>query len=369
MIKNILSGIFVAIVIIAAVFIVFNIYAKDLVVSRMQSALGVKVGLEKISLNFPLSVELKGLELGSILSAERIKAAINPFGFIAGKVLFDEIRVSGAVVNLEQSSQGKLNLPVFAAGGKGKSPQVFASRIIIQNGIINFTDYKVSPQGFKVSMNKINADIAKAMLAPTSLKIKMDASCEIAGSSTQPLGGLALKGWVDFGPKDMDAVFTIKALEAVYFTPYFGNFLSSKILESATVNLVSQLKAKDNDLNISTDFNLSDLKYAPQDEPGSGELPEFSFSKNALDLFADKNGNLKLNFEIRTKMDRPHVSQEELKKIMLNAAVSALANQNPVDIFEKVGSIIEQASKYGKQMKDIFSGKTSPEAQPADQNQ
>ncbi len=362
MIKNILIALFIAVVIITAIFIVFNIYGKDFIISRMESALGVKVGLDKISLNFPLSIELKGLKLGQSLSAERVSVAVNPLGFIAGKVLLDQIRITGPVINLEQSAQGKLNLPKLGKGNKVKLPQIFASRIVIQKGCVNFTDYKIAPEGFKISLNKINVNAAKVMLPLTSLKTKINASCELNSPDGQVLGRLALNGWVDFVPKDMDAVFTVKDLEAIYFTPYFGDFLSHRKLLSAMVNLTSGLKAKNNELAISNDLNLSNLRYA-QEEPGPGELPEFNLAKNALDLFTDRNGNLKLAFEIKTKLDNPNISQEQLKKVILNAAMQNLASQNPVDIFEKVSSIIEQASKYGKKMKDIFSGKSGPDDQ------
>ncbi|MFA6350165.1 MAG: DUF748 domain-containing protein [Candidatus Omnitrophota bacterium] len=369
MIKNILKALFVAVAIIAAIFVVFNIYAKDFIVGRVENAYGIKVGLEKISLNFPLSVELRGLKLGQALSAGRINVAVNPFGFIAGKILLDKVLIVDPIVAIEQSSQGKLNLPKFSEN-KGKTVQIFASRIIIKNGVVDFTDKKVVPEGFKVVLNKINVDAAKVMLPPTSLKTKFNASCEMDRPDSQVLGKLALNGWVDFGSKDAEAVFTMQGLEATYFTPYFGDFLSSRKLESATVDLVSQLKARNNDLTVNNDFNLSNLKYAQEEDiPGPGELPEFDLTKKTLDLFTDRSGNLKLSFEIKTKLDQPGISQEELKKIMLNAAMKNLANQDPVDIFQKVSSIIEQASKYGKQMKDIFTGKADPDEQVTGQNQ
>ena len=370
MIKNILSALFIAIVIISALFIIFNIYAKDFIVSRMESALGLKVGLEKVSLNFPLSVEFKNLKLGQDLSAERVSVAVNPFGFIAGKVLLDEVFIINPVINLEQSAQGKLNLSKLLKENKGKPMPVFATRIIIQNGTINFTDNKVASYGFRVSMNKINADVGKVMFPVTSLKTEFNISCELDRPQGQALGNLSLNGWLDFGHKSMDATFIIRDLEATYFTPYFGDFLSHRKLESATVNLTSQLKAQDNDLVVNNDLNLSGLKYAAQQEQAPGELPEFNLAKNALDLFTDRSGNLKLNFEIKTKLDHPEVSQEQLKKTILNAAMKNLVNQNPVDLMEKVSSIIQQASKYGKQMKDIFSGKApQQDAQPSDQKQ
>ncbi|MDD5166962.1 MAG: hypothetical protein PHQ57_06210, partial [Candidatus Omnitrophica bacterium] len=79
--------------------------------------------------------------------------------------------------------------------------------------------------------------------------------------------------------------------------------------------------------------------------------------KSTLDFFTDKEGNLNLEFEINTRLDKPAITRAELHKIILNAAKRNLSNQSPQELYEKVSDTVKQFKKFGKELKDIFKNK------------
>ncbi len=336
-----------------AVFVSF--YGPKIIADQIEQNLHMKASLKSIGLEFPYRVTLTNFKIGNLFQTERISFSPSLIGFMAGKIVIGGLEIIDPVVNLEQSSDGKLNLPQLKQAGK--PPKVYLTGITVKNGKFNFTDRVVDPEGLVVRLDKVNANISKVMLPPTSLKANFKFSAEVADKDVKKLGTLSGSGWFDFRAKDMDAVFTIKDLETTYFTPYYGSFLSAKKLLSAKLNLNSVLKAKDNDLDIVSELRLSNLIYAQEQASEEELLPTLNLAKNALDLFTDKQENLSLTFEIKTKMDNPQISNNKLKKIILNAAMKNLASQNPQDVMEKVTNTIKQFKEIGKEMEKIFKNK------------
>lgn len=348
---------------VAIIFIVFalanialSVFAKQIVVKQIEQSLKLTATLDKISVAFPLSVKLSKLSIGELFKADEVSVSPSILGFFAGKIVLNRVTLVNPVVNLEQSGTGSLNLPKLEQKGPKKQPPVYLTGLIVRNGKIVFTDRKIDASGFKVILARINARVSKAMLPPTSLKADFKISADALSADSRKLGSGTFAGWIDFGPKDMDAALDIKDLDLVYFAPYYGDFISHKKVLSARLNVNTTFKSKDNDLNIATDFKLSNLVYAQEEQIG-GELPEIDLAKNALDFFTDSKGNLRLEFEINTQLDHPNLSPEQLKKTILKAAARNLANQSPAELIQKVNDNIEQFKAIGKTLKDIFKGK------------
>lgn len=200
-------------------------------------------------------------------------------------------------------------------------------------------------------LDKLNIKISKVSLPITSLATDFSLSAELVNSCVLPFGNIELNGRLDYQTRDLDARLKVKDLDIVNFAPYYGNFISNKKLSSALLNLNSTFKARNNDLQIASEFNLSNLVY----EKAEIEKPELAtVVKDALDLFTDQNGNLRLEFNIDTKLDNPNLSPEKIKKIILKAAMKNLANQSPEQMVNKVANIIDKYREIGKGLKKIF---------------
>ncbi|MCK9603213.1 MAG: DUF748 domain-containing protein [Candidatus Omnitrophica bacterium] len=352
-IKILVGVLAVILVLFFALSIVVSLHGKKFIESRIEQSLKMKVSLGKISLGFPLSVNIKNLELGNIFKADVVSFSPNLLGLMAGKVVLDGVTITRPLINLEQSPEGKLNLPQIAQ--KGKQPPVFLTGLTINNGKLIFTDKKISAEGYKTILEGINLKVSKVMLPPTSLNTRFNLSANFLSPDGKALGSIDTNGWIDFRPKNMDAIFQIKDLEVTHFSPYYGDFISSRKILSGKLNFTSYLKAKNNDLKAECKLLLSGLTYEQQALPeGETKLDLF---KSTLDFFTDKEGNLNLEFEINTRLDKPAITRAELHKIILNAAKRNLSNQSPQELYEKVSDTVKQFKKFGKELKDIFKNK------------
>ncbi len=326
------------------------VYAPRIIEQQIEQNLKLKTSLRKISLSPPFTITLEGLEIGDFASIKKVSLSPNLIGLLFGKVVIHGLNVVEPVINLVQSADGKLNLPVLEQ--KGKPPAVYLTSLRVQNGKVIFTDRKVTPEGFQVVVDKINVKVAKVALPITSLATNFKISAELVNSGGKAFGNIAFGGWLDYLAKDMDAKLEVKDLDVVNLSPYYGNFISSKKLAKAMLDLNSTFKAKNNALEIITNFNLSKIVYEKSEE--QQQQLELNLVQDALDFFTDPEGNLKLEFKIDTALDNPSLSQEKIRKIILKAAAKNLSRQSPEQLVDKVTNAINKYKDLGKELKSIF---------------
>lgn len=339
-------------VIFFALSIAVSLFAKKIVLAQIKRNLKTEASLDSIGLRFPFFIVLNNLKIGSLFAAEKISFYPNLLGILAGKIVLGGLTVVNPVINLEQNSGGSFNLPEF--GQKGKPPPVFITGLRVKNGRFIFGDRKIVPQGYATVVDKIDIGISKVMFPVTSLAAEFKCKAKVVDLHNAVLGDIDFSGWADFIKKDMDAVLKITDLDAAHFYPYYGDFLSNRKLLSARLDFESRIKAKNNDLSAVSRLRLSDLVYAQEQGAEQENVFSFDLTKNALDLFTDKEGNLDLNFTIRTKLDSPKIRITDLKAVVLRAAVDNLSRQDPQDVVNKVGDTVEQFKDFGRQMKEIF---------------
>lgn len=328
--------------------ILVGIYAPKIIESQIQDNLKLKTTLGKVSLSLPFTVTLERLEIGRLANIKKISFSPNLPGLLFGKIIIHGLRITEPVIYLEQSADGKLNLPALEQ--KDKPPAVYLTSFSLQDGKIVFTDRKITPAGFEVTLDKLNIKVGKVSLPITSLAADFNLSARLVDSKGEPFGSFVFAGWLDYLAKDIDAKLEVKDLDVVNFSPYYGNLISNKKLLSASLNLDSTFKAENNQLEIITGFNLSKLVYEETKE----QEPDLGLMKDALDLFCDAEGNLKLEFKINTSLDNPSLSQEQLRKIILKAAMKNLARQSPQQLMDKVAGAIDKYRELGKELKSIF---------------
>lgn len=348
---------------------------KDIAVKQIEKALGKKTTLEKIDFRIPLGVTIKKLEIQGLCNIDEISVSPSILGFFAGKIILNDLRLISPQIYLEQSAEGKFNFipaPTAPAGYSGqevpapapilkenkqKLPEVILTGLVVKDGKITFNDKKISSAGLEIILKNININVSKIKFLPTALRAYFQASANLVSPENSWLGSFDAKGWIDWGKKDMDAKFDVKNFEAAYFYPYTGDFISQRKVISAKVDLASTLKAQNNDLEAACDFNLHNLAYAQVSAEKEITNPFDMFTKNALDLFMDPGGNLKLEFTVDTKLDQPELGGKKLKRIILEAAAKNLLNQDPRDVAAKLEKTVKDFTDFGKQVSDIFKSK------------
>ena len=344
--KNIIFWVIVIIVVVflsSAVFI--SLFGKDILVSTIEKSLSMKTSLDAAIYRPPFAITLYRLRIGDIFLAEEISFSINPAGFLAGKIILDGLVIDRPVITLEQSPEGKLNLPQFQ--GKGKKFNLIPAGVIVKKGKVIFIDKKISPAGFKNILDKINLSILKANFLPTSLRANYRLSAVFTDADSRAIGDLKGEGWFDFRQKDMDGYIEVKGLDASHFQPYYGSFISERKLRSANMNLKADLKSKSNDLAAVCHLELYNLTYEEVAQPQEKQ----NIFSNTLDLFTNEKGQIALDFTLRTRFDRPVFSGSKFKSVMIKAAGKNLANQPPEKIIDRVSNTIEQFKQMFKKPK------------------
>ncbi len=328
--------------------ILITTYAPRIIEQQIERNFKLKASLGSISIRLPFTIILERLEIGDLASIKRVSLSPNLLAWVFGKFVVHGLRIIEPRINLEQSADGKLNLPVLAK--KSNARPIYLTSLNLVDGKIFFTDKKISAVGFQVVINKLNVKVAKVVFPLASLATNFNASAELLSSQGQACGELDFSGRLEYLAKDLDAQLVVKNLDLTGFSVYYGNFISQKKLTSAQLDLVSIFKARNNILKISTKFNLSKLAYAPDQE----QQLDSGIMKSALDLFADPQGNLSLEFDIDTLLDNPALSREQVQKIIFKAASKNLAEQPPQQLIDKVNTLIDQYKGLGKELKAIF---------------
>jgi len=346
--------IFIIVVILALFFLAASIgigvFAPKIIESQIEQNLKVKASLSKVTLSAPFTVNLERLEIGDLASIKKISLSPNLIALLFGKIVIHGLNIVDPVINIIQSSDGKLNLPVLEQ--KGKPPAVYLTSLNVKNGKIIFTDRKVTSDGLKFIVNKLNIKVAKVSMPITSLATNFNISAELINAKGNAFGNIVFGGWLDYLERDMDAELEIKNLDIANFAPYYGNFISNKPISSAMMNLNSTFKSSHNALEIITDLNLSKIVYekTETEEP----QPVFDLVNKTLDIFTDADGSLRLQFKIDTQMDKPSLTKEKIMNIILKAAMKNLASQSPQQLVDKVADVIDKYKDIGKELKSIF---------------
>jgi uncharacterized protein involved in outer membrane biogenesis len=339
--------------------ILIGIYAPKVVEQQIEQNLKLKASLGKIGLSLPFTVTLERLEIGNLASIKKISLTPDLIALLFGKIVIHGLHIVEPVINLEQSADGKLNLPVSEQKGKssppvaeqkGTPPAIYLTGFNLRNGKIIFTDRKVDPKGFQVIIGKLNVKVAKVSLPITSLATNFSMNAELINSQGSPFGKIDFNGWLDYSAKDLDAKLEVRDMDLTNLSRYYGNFISNRKLSQAILDLNSTFKAKNNALQIITHFNLSKLIYAQTEMEQRLNL---DLTKNALDLFTGSDGNLNLEFKINTLLDKPALDQKKIYSIILKAAAKNLANQSG-ELVDKVVNAMDKYKGLGKELKNIF---------------
>lgn len=347
------------ILVIAAIFVVVNICAaivvtvlgKKIVVSQIEKNLKTKASIGSMSVGIPLSVTLKDLDIEQLARIESVRISPSLLGFLAGKVVLNEVDLVKPSITLVLNNDGSLNIPLQASSGK--QPQVLLAALRIKDGSLTFIDKKIDPAGFKVNIGNIEADIAKNKFPPTSLLVKFNLSAALLDNQNTPRGFATASGWVDFGPKDMNGEIVFKDIEAKYLAPYYSEYISNKKLSSAKVNFTSDLKAKNNDLTALCHLEVSDIVYETEPQQEGGEQ-QVDIAASLMSMFSDSTNRIVFDFPVRTKLDHPSFDIGSFKKSMGQAAVQNLSNQSPDELKEKAKKIEEQFKDIGKAFKGML---------------
>jgi len=344
----------VAIALIYAILnVAFLFFAKRIAETQIEKNLKLKASIHKVTISFPLLIAMSGVEIQDLLKADSISFSPSILGFLAGKIVLNELKMIRPEITIVKNQDGKLNLPVLEQ--KGKQPPLLLASLKIKDGKVIFLDKKLDPQGYRVAVGNINVSVSKVAFPPTSLLTRFTASADLLGADDTPAGKALTSGWIDFGPKNMDGKFELINVEATTLAPYYQKIISTKKLLSAKLNFDADLKAKDNDLVAKCHTEFSNVIYDKSSQETKQTV--IDILPSVMNIFSDAAGAITFDFSIHTKLDKPRVDVVNLKGSIGQAAVENVFNQSPDQMEEKVKEVGKEFKELGKSLKDIFKKK------------
>jgi len=330
LIKILRIVIIIFVVVFTATFLFLLLQGKAIVARQLENLTHRKVNISYVGLTLPFNLEIKNLEIPGLAKIEYTSISPSIPGLLGGHVVLNDLKLVNPQLVYEKTAAhgetGESASNVNTTAGVGASnPQLKSGplpkseprkdkylRLIIKNlnikdGRIDFTDRTLPGEGIKITVKDINFHLTNLYIYPRSAITNFEIKGRIPWSQGEEEGKIEAKGWVNLFKKDMQATVKIADIDGVYLYPYYSAWvdLEKTRIESAKLNLTSNLKGTDNNLAAECHLELTDIVFKQrQEEEGLGKAEKIA--EAVLGIFKALNqGKVIVNFTIKTKMTSP----------------------------------------------------------------
>ncbi len=305
----------------SATYLFIILKGRALLITSLSDLTQKKVTVGSFDLVPPFKLEIKNLNIEGLAKADYISVTPSIIGFILGRTALNEVIVIRPELTYEKlppkPAQG-----ISESSGSAqvkKTPPVIKSliikRVTIKNGRLDLIDRTVSNEGLKITFKDIGFTLNNAYLFPRSVITNFDLKGRIPWQDGQEEGKISFSGWLNFFKRDIKAALKIEDIDGVYLYPYYSSWmdLEKARIEKAKLNFKSDIEGVDNNLIAKCRLELTDIVRKPlsaeESEDKAGRI-----ASAVLDIFRALNqGKIVLNFNIRTKMDRPEFGFANIK--------------------------------------------------------
>ncbi len=342
-IRILLVIIAVVVLLFLAAFLLFKIKGKDIVEKQISGVFSVPAKIEALSLRFPLSVSLKGLEVQDFLKTD-LSVGINPLGLFAGKIVLNNISLNQPELKIVKLKDGRVVIPLKQSKQKGALPLILG--LVIRKGQVIYLDRSLDD--YQVNVYDIDVRVSKRGLG-SRIAFNFVATADIGQKLAQG-ENFQTSGWIDWTKKDMDGTLEIKEVSTNNILPFYKNILGSDA-SPATMNLKTTMKAKDNNLKIDCHMELAGLAPAAKSEeqPAEEKPKEISIIGDLASLFTSPEGKIALDFTFNTQLDNPKFERADLTKNLATSAAKNILSKPPEDIVSTVEKIGDKIKEWGKE--------------------
>lgn len=354
LLKIIILVLAIPVLLFAGAHIFFAYRGRALLIERLQAELQSEVSIAQARLRFPLSLEIKELEIKDVIKADYVYISPELTGLFTGKVILKDLEVLRPEFTWDSQPTDKPasgNLVAEKTSGPKQAPllPLVINRFRVKDGRINFIDRSVSEQGLVISLSGIQLTMENLAFLLESVITNFQLEAELAGQKDSRPGKLSASGWIDFYKKDMRAELNIRGIDGVYFYPYYSYWvdLENSRIKEAWLNFNSQISSQNNDLTALCRLELADIKFRPR-PPDQPEHRAEKFASAVLGIFRRiGQGRVVLDFTVKTKMDRPAFRFESISSAVDNKLSQAVQGGNIKieDIIVLPGRFFEEMTK------------------------
>jgi len=316
--------IFVIAFLFACVYAFLAFRGKSIITKAVAGLTQRNVSIGNFVLNPPLNLEVKKLNIEGLAKVDAISITPSIPYLLTGKIALNRISIVKPEIFFEKNPLPPGNLgivslapkPAIAPTVKEKRPfRLIVKRLNIKDGRMNFIDRTVSPEGIKIAVQYINFNLTNLYLFPSSAIANFDLKGRIPWREGKEEGKIEAEGWLNFFKKDIQAALKIKDIDAIYLYPYYSQWvdLEKARIESASLNFSSNIQGLNNNVTADCRLELTNIVRKPRPPEEPKEKAE-KITDAVLDIFKSLNqGNIVLDFTIKTKMDNPEFGFGNIK--------------------------------------------------------
>lgn len=239
---------------------------KSLIIKSVEDATGKKAKIESVKLNLFKGLVLKGLsvsdEAGTILSLKEASCSFLIWPFFKKQIIIPAIKIKSPEIFLERRADNSWNLLSLLPNKPQEKTKnqfnIFISKIIINDGRINFTDDTLTP-AFKKEITKVNLILSLSLPA----EVKYNFKFEVPSQTPMKFN---LQGVYSILKQELTARISGKDMAPKDFSAYCRNLGFS--IYDGEVDALVELSLKDKIINFSA----------------NGQAKELTFSRDRLDV-------------------------------------------------------------------------------------
>ena len=326
------------VIVFAATFVFLLLQGKAIIARQIENLTHRKVTISYAGLTLPFNLEIKNLDIPGL--AKVSYASISPSipGLLSGKIVLNDLKLINPQLVYEKTqdkTQDKAKVegvsanvnamavapnPQLKSGLQPKSApkpksdpkknqylRLIIKHLNIKDGQIDFIDHTLPGEGIKITVKDINFHLTNLYIYPKSAITNFELTGRIPWMQGEEEGKIEAKGWVNLFKKDMQATVKIADIDGVYLYPYYSSWvdLEKTRIQSAKLNLNSNIKSLDNNLSAECHLELTDIVFKQrQEEEGLGKAEKIA--EAVLGIFKALNqGKIIVNFTIKTRMTNP----------------------------------------------------------------
>ena len=300
--------------------IFFDVAGKSVISKGIEALTHKKTRIGYISFTPPLNLEIGKLNVEGLAKIDSIYISPDIFSILSGKLVLNSLKLvspeftyvrtppaTTVVISGQKADSAELILPVQPKPIISRFLPLGFKRIKIENGTVNYIDQSISTNGIKIVLKEINCKVKNLYFFPRNAVTNFELKGNIPWREGQASGKLEIKGWLNFFKKSMEATFRLRDIDAIYLHPYYAAWmdLDEARIEKAKLNFSVDVSGLNNNVNAACHLELTDLVRKPL-EPGQSEEKASKLTNKVIDIFrATDQGQVELNFNIKTKMDSP----------------------------------------------------------------
>jgi uncharacterized protein involved in outer membrane biogenesis len=313
-------------IIYALVYLFLVVVGQAILTNQIQRITHKKTTIRYFSITPTLRIDIKGLDVQGLVKSSKVSASISVVNLLRGRVVFRNLTFIQPEFFINKTPPEVAKPSIYSVtinpsvnsplGFKEARPVFFGIlRLDIRDGKIIFIDQTIKSGSIKISAEEIFAYIKNFYLYPVFAITEFKLSAAIPWEEGEERGKLELDGWINTAKGDMSATCRINDIDAIYLYPYYSIWVDLKKArsEKAKLNFSSEIHGLNNDVTADCFLELTDMVRKPL-EIGESEAKASKITNAVLDRFKElDNGEVKLNFKIKTKMDSPQFGFENFK--------------------------------------------------------